>query len=77
MTEIRTYYTIRNDETGAPLGTGGNLDRKRARDLLLAPRPIPLVKSEWFVTEWYGDGSDDDRLVCQTTADEWLAEPIA
>jgi hypothetical protein len=70
---MRTYFTIKNANTHSPLGHGGDLDEARAHEVLVAPRPQGLVKSEWYVTEWYGDGSDDDEIISQCSADEWLS----
>lgn len=73
----RTYYTIRHADTHKPLGTGGALDRNRAIELLHAARPTPLVKTDWYVTEWHGCGSDTDPIICQMSADEWLSLNLA
>lgn len=69
----RTYFTIKNANTHNSLGSGGDLSEARTHELLVAARPKGLVKSEWYVTEWYGDGSDNDEIISQCGADEWLS----
>lgn len=65
------YYTISNRDSGKPLGMGGPLDLQKAVSILTLRK---LVLSEWCVTKWYGDGSDNDLIEWQTGGDEFLRD---
>jgi hypothetical protein len=72
MPKPKIYYTINHVDTHEPLGLGGPLGRLKARAILLAARPVPLIRTEWYVTVWHGNGSDSDEIIGQMLADEWL-----
>lgn len=64
------YYTIRHSDTHEPLGMGGPLDRGKAVSILTMRKN--LARSEWYVTGWEGDGSDNDEIVFSVSADEFV-----
>jgi len=72
---MHTYFTIRHADTHKPLGLGGPIEpRSEVVGRLRAARPQPLVLSEWYVTEWYGDGSASDEIIEQINAEEFCSQ---
>lgn len=74
---MAVYYTISHRDTGEPLGFGGPLDRAKAVAIIQSRTKgddgRPFAASEWMVTSWIGDGSDDDKIAYQVSADEFSA----
>lgn len=69
------YFTIRHADTHKPLGMGSPLSTEMeavSRLTLNAGRKEPLMLTEWYVTKWNGDGTDDDEIVDQMSADEFV-----
>ena len=76
MTE--TYFTIAHCDTHKPLGLGGNLDRQKALAILTTRKTgddgAPFRSYEWYVTECYGDGSDDDEFVGSVSGEVFVSD---
>jgi hypothetical protein len=69
------YYTIANEDTHKPLGTGSMLATEMevvSKLTMNAGRKEPIVLSEWYVTKSSGDGGDDDEIIDQMNADEFV-----
>jgi hypothetical protein len=56
---------------------GSKMDRARALTIIRSRTRgddgKPFASSEWYVTGWNGDGSDDDEIEFQVSADEFSA----
>lgn len=68
LVESRTYYSISSH------GPNGGLVATvlSERETLSYLQRTRECLSELYVTEWYGDGSDDDELIKQMTTEEWV-----
>ena len=73
-----TYYTIAHCDTHRALGLGDNLNRQRALEILTTRKTgddgNPFMSYEWYVTELYGDGSDDDEIIGSVSGEEFVSE---
>lgn len=69
------YFTIHHADTHKPLGMGGHISTESeavSKLTINAGRKEPVVLSEWYVTKWHGDGCDNDEIVEQMSADEFV-----
>jgi hypothetical protein len=77
MEDDMDYCTIKHCDTHKPLGFGGKLDRAKALSVIQSRKRgddgTPFSPSEWYVTGWIGNGSDDDEIEFQVSADEFSA----
>lgn len=67
------YFTISHADTHEQLGKWMfSPTAVLARLLADLPRTKFPSLSEWYVTEWYGDGTDFDNIIGQVSADEFV-----
>ena len=73
-----TYFTIANRDTHNHLGLGGHLDRQKALAILTTRKTgddgLEFKSWEWSVTEWFGDGSDDDEIIGHVSGEEFISK---
>ena len=63
-----TYYEIAHCDTHKKFWQGRDLE-----EAIMEAGCVPSP-SEYYVTEWYGTGRDDDEIIEQISVDEWLHE---
>lgn len=75
---MKQYFSITHYETGKALGLGGPLSKTSAKNILRArvtgDDGRRFQHYHWCVTEWYGDGSDDDMIVDQVSGEEFMSQ---